>query len=232
MKFFTYDYNMPEKYNWPYLIVKLTNYFKLKKPEFYKYVFIDPGVYDLIESDRYDWEGMIDVRKFLNDLPKNHFFSFDYPGDMNPEFQDRFLTRSWDNAIQYCGHPQYIVTVQYKFNDYYDFIQWFDKYNELNIESGIMGVGNICKQLGCNQFLKHALPHVFKNSKAEWIHVYGANKATIPYIRRLARKFNKKASVDNRKWEYYKPSNERPFWFRKYMNALGIQNDYVDGGED
>ncbi|MDH3324493.1 MAG: hypothetical protein OEL89_02550, partial [Candidatus Peregrinibacteria bacterium] len=145
MKFFTYDYNRPERYNWPYLIVKLSNYFKLKKPDFYKFILIDPGVYDLIERDRYDWEGTINIPEFIDSLPSNHYFSFDYPGDMNPEFQDQFLTRSWENAIQYCGFKQYIVTVQYKFNDYYDFIFWFDKYNELTITSGIMGLGNICK---------------------------------------------------------------------------------------
>ncbi len=220
MKFFTYDYGNWKAYQWPYLILKIKNYLKLKKKDKYSIILIDPGVYELGDSDHFSWEGKIDIDEFLDSLPDNHYFSFDYPGDMNPKFTDIFLKKSWDNAKKYSKHPQYITTVQYRFNNYLSFIEWFDDYNELTMTSNIMGLGNICKQKGCNSFLKHALPYAFKNSKANWIHIYGANLFTIPYIDKLGKMFNKKVSVDNRKWEYYRKSSERPYWFKEYIKKI------------
>ncbi|KKL28323.1 hypothetical protein LCGC14_2376230, partial [marine sediment metagenome] len=145
-----------------YLLVKLVDYIKMDDFSQWKEVFIDPGVYDLTKSDGFKWEGTIDIPEFLDSLPDNHYFSWDYPGDMNPKFTDIFLKKSWDNAKKYSKHPQYITTVQYRFNNYLSFIEWFDDYNELTMTSNIMGLGNICKQKGCNSFLKHALPYAFK----------------------------------------------------------------------
>ena len=127
------------------MIIKITNYQKLKNKKPYKIILIDPGVYDLGNSDFYPWENKIDIDAFLDSLPKNHYFTWDYPGDMNPNYAEDFLRKSWQHAVQYCQHSNYIVTVQFRYNNYMSFVEWFDKYNSLENASGILGIGNICK---------------------------------------------------------------------------------------
>ncbi len=136
----------------------------------------------------------------MNSLKPNEYFSYDYPGDMNLKFQDHFLTRTWDNAIHYCYHPQYIVTAQYRFNDYWSFTKWFDKYNALDIKSGIMGLGNICRIHHLTEYIKHALGYAFKNCKHPRIHVYGLAMKNIKFAYRLANKYNIELSIDSTKW--------------------------------
>ncbi len=222
MHFYTYDYGSPGIYNWPYLITKISKYLKIRDFTPYETILIDPGVFDLIDSPCYKWEKKIDINDFLETLSSNHFFSFDYPCDMNEKYTKLFLRKSWENAQRFSSHSQYIVTVQYRYNDYWSFQEWFDKYNELDIASNFMGLGNICKQRGINEFLKHAIPYAFKNSKAKWIHVYGANKHLIHYLKKLEKKYNKKVTVDNRKWEFYAPSSKRPEYFQKYIEDLNL----------
>lgn len=77
MKFFTYDYGDYNKFLWPYLIVKLKNYFKHPKKERYDKILIDPGVYDLQQNPYYSWEGTINIPEFLDNLPHNHYFSWE-----------------------------------------------------------------------------------------------------------------------------------------------------------
>ena len=78
----------------------------------------------------------------------------------------------------------------------------------------------MCKQRGCNSFIKHAIPYAFKNAKTKKLHIYGANFNSIPYIHKIEKMYRKTVSVDNRKWEYYKPSNERLFWFTEYIKKI------------
>ena len=220
MRFFTYDYGNWNKYLWPYLIVKLKNYLKHPKKERYKTILIDPGVYELGDSDSYSWEGTINIQKFLDSLPNNHYFSCDYPGDMNPQYTNLFLHKSWDNACKFSKHKQYITTVQYQFNNYLNFTEWFKEYNELPMKSGIIGIGNMCQQKGLNSFVKHAIPYVIKNSNADWIHFYGPNLRIIKYIAKWQKLTSKLISVDNRKWEFYVKSSERPQAFKDYVIKL------------
>lgn len=218
--FFTYDYGDYNKYLWPYLIVKLKKYFKHPKKERYDIILIDPGVYDLQQNPYYPWEGTINIPEFLDNLPHNHYFSWDYPGDMNPTYSDLFLKQSWKNACKFSGHPNYITTVQFQFNNHSSFIKWFKEYNELPMTSGIMGIGNMCRQKGLNQFSKHIIPYALKYSNAKWIHFYGMNMYAIKFLSSL--KTKKIVSVDNRKWEFYVKSSERPQAFKKYIAKLKI----------
>lgn len=166
----------------------------------WKEIFVDPGVYELTKSDSYSWEGLIDIGEFLDMLPDNCYFSADYPCDMNPKFTHKFLEKSWNNAIRYCGHKQYIVTVQSEFNNYWSFTQWFDKYNDLFIESGIMGLGNICRIFFLTEYIKMTLAYAFKNCKHPRIHIYGLGMRIIPYACKLAEKYDIKLSMDSTKW--------------------------------
>ncbi len=195
MKFFT-DKTVDNDY----LLIKIGDYLKFNLKRSYKEIFVDPGVYDLTKSDKFSWEGKIDIPSFLDGLPDNHYFSFDYPCDMNPKYQDEFILKTWDNANKYCNHPNYIVTAQYPFNNYWCFTTWFDRYNQLPIESGIMGLGNLCRIMHLSEYMKHALGYAFKNCRHPRIHIYGLAKRNIKYAYRLARKYGIKLSIDSTKW--------------------------------
>ena len=165
-------------------------------------------------------EETIDIPKFLNSLPKNRYFTWDYPGDMNPQYSNLFLKKSWDNACKFSKHPNYITTVQYQFNNYMNLTEWFSEYNELPMTSGIMGIGNMCQQKGLNSFVKHAIPYILKKSNANWIHFYGPNLRIIKYLSKWEKLTDKLITVDNRKWEFYVKSSERPQAFKDYMVKL------------
>jgi len=225
MKFFT-----DNSIQWPYLLTKITKYLKMREEtkKKYKEILIDPGVYDLIKSNKYSWEDKIDIKEFLLSLPPNHYFSWDYPSDMNLLYENEFIEKSWENAEKFVLYPQYIVTVQAKFNNYWDFKNRFDKYNELNITSGILGLGNMCKHPRLNQFMKHALDYAFSHCYHRRIHIYGLCKDAIPYAYRKAIYYGIEFSIDQEKWQYYKPSSERPFWFSEYIKAIKLKGVKVE----
>ena len=137
----------------------------------------------------------------MQNLPENHYFSWDYPCDMNPNYTELFLEKSWNHALKYgqqCN--QYIVTVQSKFQDYWNFVEWFDKYNSLHIPSGILALGNMCRFRSLNQYLKHSLDYAFKHCKHPRIHIYGLCMKAIPYAFRLSKRFKIEFSFDSTKW--------------------------------
>ena len=184
-----------------YLLIKIVDYIKMDDFSRWKEVFIDPGVYELKKRIIYSWEDKIDIWNFLENLPDNHYFSWDYPGDMNLKHQILFLTKTWNRALKYglqCS--QYIVTVQSKFNNYWNFIKWFDLYNALYIKSGILALGNMCRFRSLNQYLKHTLDYAFSHCKHPRIHIYGLCLEAIPYAVKLAERFNIELSIDSTKW--------------------------------
>ena len=216
MKFFT-DKTVVNDY----LLVKIIDYWKLKDKSPWKEIFIDPGVYELTRSDEYSWvkpkTQYDDVRSFLDSLPENHYFSWDYPCDMNEKYTKYFLWKSWRNAKEFHDHPQYIITVQSRFHDYWSFRRWYQKYNDLEIASGILGLGNICRIFHKDDYIKHVLPHAFKYCKHPRIHIYGLGLRTIPFAYKLAQKYGIELSIDSTKWT-------RPFWCSgKYIRGFTRQ---------
>ncbi len=212
MRFFT-----DQKW-WVYLLINIKKYPKMRSYQRYNEIIIDPGVYDLKDNDKYSWEGKIDIDKFLEKLPENHFFSFDYPSDMNLKFEDLFIKKSWKNALKYSHYSQYITTVQGKFGNINNYIKWFERYNEL--DSDFMGLGNMCQHRTLNRFLKDVLSYIFKNCNSKRIHIYGLCKKAIPYADKLAKKYKKLLSVDQEKWQYYKVSSLRSKDLNYYLNDL------------
>ena len=202
MKFFT-DHTVINDY----LLIKIGDYLKGDFTK-YKEVFIDPGVYELTKTPEYSWMKPTskfsimyrNIGNFLDTLPENHYFSADYPCDMNEAYTDEFLHKSWINAELYCNHKQYIVTIQSKFNDYWSFREWFDRYNELPIASGILGLGNFCRIFHTTEFVVHALPYIFRYCNHPRIHIYGLALRLIPYAYRLAKKYGVELSMDSTKW--------------------------------
>ena len=119
MKFFT-----DKKVINDYLLIKIKDYLKVKDFSRWKEVFIDPGVYDLTKGPKFKWEGKINIDKFLDSLLPNHYFSWDYPCDMNKKYTTLFLTKTWNRAVKYHEHPNYIVTVQFKHKNYWSFCKY------------------------------------------------------------------------------------------------------------
>jgi len=186
-----------------YLLVKIKDYWKMKDFSRWKEVFIDPGVWELTKDVEYSWvtkSSYVFMEEWIKNLPDNHYFSWDYPCDMNIFHTDYFLDKSWSNAIRYAKYPHYIVTVQSKFNNYMSFVEWFDKYNALEIKSRIMGLGNICRILQKTQYIKHALPYAFKNCNHPRIHVYGLAFKNIEFTMKLASHYGIELSIDSTKW--------------------------------
>jgi len=229
MKFFT-DKTVENDY----LLIKIQDYIKMNDFSKWKEILIDPGVYELTKSKKYSWEDSLDIKEFLESLPKNHYFSADYPSDMNPKFTKLFLKKSWNNAIKYHTHPQYLCTVQFKFNNYWNFREWFDKYNNLEIVSGYLGLGNLCRIHYKTEFMKHTLDYAFSHCKYPRIHIYGLAFRNIKYAYRLAKRFNIKLSIDSTKWtragdkklkDKFKTigcrnQEERQIFFNYYLNKI------------
>ena len=195
MKFFT-DKSVIHSY----LIIKITDYIKINDFSNWNEVFIDPNVYELIKAKEYSWINKINITEFLNNLPKNHFLSIDYPSDMNIKHQKLFLEKSWYNALKYNNHPNYITTAQYKFNDFWNFVEWFDKYNTLEIKSGILGLGNLCKIRYLTDYLNDIIDYAISNCNHPRIHFYGLCMKGIPLAYKLAKRYNIKLSIDSVKW--------------------------------
>lgn len=201
MKFFT-DKTITNDY----LMVKIKDYWRMKDFSDWREVFIDPGVWELTKWNEYSWvhlkgsKGYRDIEIFLDSLPDNHYFSWDYPCDMNLEYQELFLRNTWNNALNFHEHPQYIVTVQSKFRNYINFMEWFDEYNNLEIKSGILALGNMCRFRSLNQYLKHALSYAFYKCKHPRIHIYGLCMKAIPYAYKLSKKTSIEFSFDSTKW--------------------------------
>lgn len=245
MKFFT-DKSVINDY----LLIKIKDYIKLKEKgesfEKWKEVFIDPGVYQLKKADEYDFilkliENKLNpteyISEFIEGFPKNHYFSLDYPCDMNIKFTDKFLDKSWTNAIKYCQYPQYITTVQFKFYDYWNFKKWFDKYNSLYSKEGsqILGLGNLCRLFFLDEYMKMILEYTFFHCNYPRVHIYGLALKNIPYAEKLANRKNIKLSVDSTKWTRCLQSiadkvtggvrrscksSERQAFFDEYMKVL------------
>jgi len=228
MKFFT-DKNWTNGNLWPYLLLKVPQYLKMRDFSNQKEILIDPGVWELIEDHSFSWERDINLHKFLDSLPSNHFLSLDYPSDMNLKYKKLFLEKSQQYSLGFCYHPNFIVTVQFYHNNYWSFRENFDKYNALDITSGFLALGNICKHKTCNEFIKHSLDYAFSHTRYDRMHIYGLCKSAIPYAYKLGKRFKIDLSIDSTKWQYYKKTSERPFIFKQYLNDLRSKGVFIEG---
>lgn len=183
-----------------FLLVKIEDYIKMKSFRRWSEVLIDPGVYHLKTSKIYPWEGQIHIEEFMENLPKKHYFAFDYPCDMNIKYQDSFIIKSWLNAKKYAIYEHFIPVVQFGFSNFKEFKIMFDGYNKLDIASKIIGLGNMCRIHFLNDFMKNAIRYAFENCKHNRIHIYGLGLRIIPYAHRLSVINDIELSVDSTKW--------------------------------
>lgn len=183
-----------------YLLIKVKDYLKMRSFARWKIIFIDPGVYELRGSIEYAFIPKMEVNKFIKNLPQNHYFSLDYPSDMNLDYQDLFMKKSWLNAQKYSKYESYIVTVQSKFQNLQSYKGWFKRYNALDIKSGILAIGNLCRIPRLSKLLKETIRYSFENCDHKWIHIYGLCLQGIVYALKQAEIYDINFSVDSTKW--------------------------------
>jgi len=199
-------------------------------------VFVDPGVHYLEKHD--DFPHLEQLHQLASGgLLANEYISIDYPGDMFPEKHDLFIKRTYENCVKYKDNPQYIQTVQFHLHkvekkkhgknwrivatlvreDVKSFIEGFDKvFPFVAGKRRILGIGNMCKIMKSNRYLKEIFAYIQRHSKEIWwIHFYGL--ALDPIKQLIPMLYNMKVSVDSTKWT--RPSNDK--FKRKHMIAKG-----------
>lgn len=223
------------------------NYFKEKLRQNKDIFFIDPGVYELKKSNEYskiDW-----LHTLVNNLKENEYISLDYPCDMNEQYSNEFIEKTYQNNIKYQNNLQYIATIQCRFLDFASFIDNYNKMkNIINIPGKIIGLGNLCRilkisknpkaksyqnYLYCEQLFKFVENNFPKN---HLIHVYGASAQLIEkYIKPLINK-GFFFSVDSTKWtkaykNWFKKQNgiccrkiNRNKYFIHFLSEISISN--------
>ena len=203
MKFFT-DKTVENDY----LLIKIKDFIKMRennptKLKQYKEILIDPGVYDLKKSDKFSWEGQINIDKFINILNNNQYISIDYPCDMNLKYQQLFIQKTYENIEKYRNNKHYIITVQSKFYDFDSFKENFDKCIKINSKSNFLAIGNICRINQLNYFIIRVIIYCLKNIGNKRLHFYGLNFRAIKFLYRQAKYYRipyNQISFDSTKW--------------------------------
>lgn len=265
------DYYTDDSVNHPYILVNFKKYLNNKKQNInwdyieviskkYNNCILDAGVWELKKQDHYSWEKWLDIQDLLDSLPENCLFAGDYPCDMNIKFTNLFLKKSWNNAKKYCGHKNYLTTVQSKFKDFDSFVFWFKRYNNLSIENGVMGIGNLCRIRKYISFLQKTINYAFKNYNHKQLHFFGLCLQGItgirkykgeyfypqckisPSLEQYEQKFNIKSSVDGTNWTRavnlllklcYGAScrkETRQLFFDMYMEEIKFRNEVNKNG--
>lgn len=162
-------------------------------------VFIDPAVYELKNSNEYS--NITYMYSLINEgkLRENEYLSIDYPNDMNLQYQDEFIQKSIENNLKYLENEKYICAIQYKFQDYEDFLKQFNfLYFKVDSDHKIIGLGNLCRIMNPNQYTDRVFNYISEYS-GKWLHIYGLSlKCICKYLPNLTNWDN--VSVDSTKW--------------------------------
>jgi len=184
-----------------------------------------------------------------NILQSNEYMSIDYPSDMNPQFEELFIEKSYQNNIEFKDNLHYICTLQSKFLNYHSFMREYIRLmNIIRIEGKIVGIGNLCrinrfsknpksKSYHIYEYLKTIMKFLLRNlPKGKWVHFYGIGAKIIEeFIPQFLEK-GFKVSVDSTKFtkarkNWFKKlhgvcsrAHNRNLYFEHYMNELAINN--------
>lgn len=228
--------------NHDYLLIKLIDYINPKNKQLIqskKEVIIDVGVYDLKKSNEYSWINKINFVDILDNLNKNEYIPFDYPSDMNPFYQDKFIFRTIENTMKYCYSSQFIVSIQYRNQDIYSFKYWFDMGNKFIVNNNILGLGNMCRLKKKTNFIRNTFKYTFKHSKAKRIHIFGLSIWLFPIAYILSKIYNKELSFDSTNWtracnkklkdiNLCSMKSTRQLYFDTYLTRINKISEYID----
>lgn len=163
-----------------YCLLKIDKYNDKRKYKKIK-IFVDPGVYEL--KNNKEFSQIHKLHKLVEKLAyyqkegiqTNEYISIDYPNDMNEQFSDLFIKKSYQNNIRYKDINHYICTIQYNFMDIDSFITEFLKLEPIwkNNPNKIIGIGNLCRIMYPNDFSDMVFQILEREFKGRKIHIYG-----------------------------------------------------------
>jgi len=191
------------EFNEHYKLFKIHDY---NPPYKEKAIFIDPGVYELKNGPEYS---KIDEMYELIEagLPDNTWISIDYPCDMNLDYTDLFIEKTYKHNIRFADEPQYICTPQTEMANIDSFYKEFERTRHIwERDYKIVGLGNICRLFGkgvnevYRPYTNKVLSYVVDNMKGKWVHVYGAPRWLIKEWKIPLSTHGIKFSVDSTKW--------------------------------
>ncbi len=225
-----------------YCLLNIKSYHNKKK--FKKTVcYIDPSVYELSKSNEYSKVNIMHEYLENNLLLDNEYISIDYPCDMNEQYTELFIRKSYQNNVKYKNNLKYICTIQFKFMDYMSFIYEVERLKDIwEIPGKIIGIGNMCRIMKPNSFTNNVMRYIRNNMKDHKIHFYGLSLRVLKSSHFKSLLYSDfQISVDSTKWtravnsflkSKYKTScrvNNRDEFFLEYMKTLekeGIKVEY------
>lgn len=184
-----------------YCLLNIKSYHNKKKFK-KKVCYVDPSVYELVESDEYSKVDFMHVLLERDLLRENEYISIDYPCDMNEELTDLFIQKSFDNNWKYRYNLKYICAIQSKFRDYKDFVKQTERLQGVwRGRNKIIGIGNLCRIMRPNSFSNNILRYIRNNLIKYRIHFYGLSLKVIKssHFRSLLN-HGACVSVDSTKW--------------------------------
>ena len=160
--------------------------------------FIDPGVYELKDSAEYSKIELL--HELANGkLLENEWISIDYPCDMNEAYTETFIEKSIKNNLRYKNNPQYICTIQFKFQDFKDFKYQFEYLEEqIDFSKKIIGIGNLCRIMKPNLFTDEVFEFL-KEKYYEYDYYFHFYGLSLSLIKKYLHVF-KCCGVDSTKW--------------------------------
>jgi hypothetical protein len=221
-----------------FLLLNIKHY-PIRDP-FRELIFLDPSVYELKNADEYSNIDKMHSLLENDELRENEFISIDYPADMNLDKQEEFVEKSIKNNLRYKDNPHYIATIQHEFKDLFDFRRQFDYlWEEIDFSKKIMGIGNMCRIMGCKNSFIINVKRKLKRYADEmcWVHFYGIGMRLLRFFINDLQRANPDLiiSADNTKWtrgvnddfiEKYGvacSSSNRNMYFLEYMKTLKMK---------
>lgn len=204
IKFYTWDIDI----YYPYALVPFHKFFP-KMIQKYKRIIIDCGVDKWLNTKKkeYPYLDQFEEKVLKYGSKKVKFVIPDYPTDIikdkdeRVKWVDTFLERTHRNIERFHNLFNTILSVQYKFEDFDNFKNSWEKYYQL---SKFMAIGNLCKSKNKHFFLKVLKFISENNSESKPIHIFGIG---IPLFKVLCNflKFNQikfEISFDTTKWSF------------------------------
>ena len=183
-----------------FCLLNIKKYYDPRK-ESKKIVFVDPGVYELKKHREYS---QIELLQQLaqGELKENEYLSIDYPCDMNLQYADEFIAKSIENNLRYAENPQYICTIQFRFQDFDSFREnWEHLECWVNFPQKIIGIGNLCRIMYPNEFTNDVFEYIISHtSKGQQIHFYGLSLRLIKTYIPLLERAGLVITLDSTKW--------------------------------
>lgn len=193
---------------------------------------IDPSVYELKDSEEYSNIDFLHELISDNLLLENEDISIDYPCDMNLKYSELFINKTNENIKKYYNKEKYIISLQYLFHNFDSFVEQFNKNKQYMLSNKIIGFGNLCRIMKCDEYTDKVFNYIFNNiQENSKLHFYGLSMRLIKkYVPKLIEKFD--ISIDSTKWTKAITNelkitngvccrkNNRDLYFLTYMNEL------------